>query len=277
MNHAKAVAGIALVFELAAQGCAAGDGGGFARLEPGTLRVGLDVSPARTLSASGLLTDLGYRVELEACTVGVERLELQELMGSTRSPARFDPANPPAGYSLCHGGHCHAEGGELVSYEEVQAGLAGGTASWEPVATAPLDRTFDLLEPQQQSLRDYAPMAELPRAVIGRAALSWNDFHCSGTVGDEASDSPSDLEIDLSLASEPITAALDVAITRDGPETFMPRVRLALDGTLFDGLDFRSLAEAGQIRIDTSAAVAAVAVERLFDAATLTVELHGKD
>lgn len=278
MTHAFARAVNVFGLALVAHGCAIGDGGGFARLEPGTLRVGLEISPARRLSDTGVLTNLGHRIELEACSIHIDRLELQQLTGSSSAPVRFDPAKPPAGYTSCHGGHCHSERGELVTYEEVQAEQAGATASWEPVATAMIDRTFDLLRAQRQSLHDYAPMPELPRAVVGRAALFWNDFRCSGTLEDEASDPARAFAIDLSLASETtVTVPLDVELSRDGPETVTPRARLALDGTLFDGLELGTLAETGELRIDDAATQAATATEQLFEAATLTVSLDEED
>lgn len=43
--------------------------------------------------------------------------------------ASFDPAKPPPGYTLCHGGHCHSASGALVSYEAIQAELSGGGAA----------------------------------------------------------------------------------------------------------------------------------------------------
>ena len=267
---------LAFVLAVAAEGCALGDGEGFGRLEPGRVEVGLEIGPAREVSYDALVTDLGYQVELSECSLELDRFELQTLLAAGSGNTRFDPANPPAGWTLCHGGHCHAEDGSLESYEEVQAKLAGGTARWEAVATAKLDRTFDLLEPDVHSLRNYEPQPELPRVVLGRAAVFGKTFRCRGQV--RAGDAePRALALDLSLAAEPMSVPLDESISRDGPETLTPAVRIRVGGSLFDEIDFAAI-EGAPIRIDDGSEAAALTVERLVEATTLTVALkHGKD
>ncbi len=86
--------------------------------------------PAERLREGRVLTSRNYAVE-------VQRIELQlTSVALTLAPSGaatdFDPANPPEGFSLCHNGHCHADSGELVDYEDValvvarQQGVAGG-------------------------------------------------------------------------------------------------------------------------------------------------------
>lgn len=63
------------------------------------------------------LTGYGFRIEGLTIVAGLET---------------FDPLNPPAGYSLCHNGHCHYSDGSLVDYEDIQEELnqaSGATAS----------------------------------------------------------------------------------------------------------------------------------------------------
>lgn len=91
------------------------------------LAVGLRFEPpAARLDESGRLkTANDFRVELEEVEVEAGPVELlAEVEG-----VGFDPSAPPPGYSLCHNGHCHADDGRLVPYEEIAAELAGGSGS----------------------------------------------------------------------------------------------------------------------------------------------------
>lgn len=274
MNHPATLALLGSLF--AATSCALEDGGGFARLEPGTLRAAIQIGAARELAEHSLLTDEGYRVELTRCRLALEDFELQQLdaAGGGES-ARFDPANPPDGYSLCHGGHCHAADGSLPSYDEVQAQLGGGAASWKPVARVALEYELDLLAPAHKNLVRYEPAPELPESVIGRAELRANELACEGWVEGDALVEPLALDVALPLSAAALRVPLDQEVSRDGPETLTPEVRLRIDGTLFDGLDFAALANGGRVELDGSDPQA---LESFFGAATLTVQLRpGKD
>lgn len=95
------------------------------------LGLGFEPPAARLDEARRLKTANDFRVELEGVEVEAGPVELlAEVEG-----AGFDPSAPPPGYSLCHNGHCHADDGRLVSYEEIAAELAGGGGS-EVVAAA---------------------------------------------------------------------------------------------------------------------------------------------
>lgn len=265
--HARALLGSLLM----ASGCALEEGGGFARLEPGTLRAALEIGAARELAENLLLTDQGYRVELSSCRLQLESFELQTLTeGGNGGSERFDPANPPDGYSLCHGGHCHADDGSLPSYDEIQTRLAGGPASWSPVARVALDAELDLLAPSREALTGWEPAEELPEAVIGRAVLRARQLDCVGRIAGARLAEPLPLEVSLPLSKTRLRAALDLAISRDGPERVTPEVRLQIDGTLFDGLDFAARAEAGRVELGGEDAEA---LEGLVGAAALTVRL----
>jgi hypothetical protein len=136
-----------------AHACTLDAGHGFATLEDGELRMEFAAGRARELDGGAFLTDRGYRVHPATMTLHVSELALLELRGARGGAgASFDPANPPEGFALCHGGHCHAEDGSLVDYADVQAMLAGDTARFEPLATLPVDRTFDLLDGEDAAL-----------------------------------------------------------------------------------------------------------------------------
>lgn len=83
------------------------------RLEQGTqdrLRVGND-----------------YVLELKEFNVTLGELVVEASADLSVANTSFDPSSPPPGYSLCHNGHCHADDGRLVPYEEIARELAQGS------------------------------------------------------------------------------------------------------------------------------------------------------
>jgi hypothetical protein len=87
--------------------------------------VGFEPPASRLDEAGRLKTANDFRVELEGLDVEIGAVELlAEVAG-----VAFDPSSPPPGYSLCHNGHCHADDGRLVPYDEIAAELAGGAGS----------------------------------------------------------------------------------------------------------------------------------------------------
>lgn len=87
------------------------------------LAVGLRFEPelSRLDAVGRLKTANDFRVELEGLELDAGPVEL---IAALEGAAGFDPAAPPAGYSLCHNGHCHADDGRLVPYEDIAAELA---------------------------------------------------------------------------------------------------------------------------------------------------------
>jgi hypothetical protein len=243
-------------------GCTLDAGHGFATMEAGELSAELRAGPARDLGDHTLLTDLGYHVQLARARLHVASVELLELQGSTSAGGAFDPAHPPEGYTLCHGGHCHADDGSLVSYEEIQAMLAGGSVRFEPVVAMPVDRALDLLEGASVALTRFEPSPELPQATLARAQVQIERFELEATVSDGELADPVVLSADLALA-EPLSQVLNEQIDREGPERLHPAVEVTVDGTLFDGLDFAALVQGGTVAIEEGSPAAALLTEAL--------------
>lgn len=259
-----------LALWLCASACTIDAGHGFATMTEGELHMRLDVSRARDLGDGAFLTDQGYRVALNELTLRAERLTLLELQGGGGGEtASFDPANPPAGFTLCHGGHCHADDGSLVDYEDIQAMLAGGSASFEPLVTVPVDHTFELLEGDRVALTDFAPSAELPQGSIDRLEIAVARLRVVAEIeGEELSD-PVLLDIELPLEVV-LAQTLSVAIDRDGADELALDAALRFDATMLDGLDLAAFVEDGSI-VDDDRSVADALLEWLARADT---EIH---
>jgi hypothetical protein len=232
---------------LACTACADGPGHGFATLESATLHASFEPGVARDLGGA-VLTNRGYQVSLEALELDVESISLEALEGAG-SGALFDPSHPPAGYSLCHGGHCHADDGRLVEYADVEAELAGGSASFEPIVTLRVAEAVALVPARELALHHFEPSGELPETTLRRIVVSAAAFRARGSIlggALPASGTPLFVELEGPFA---FTRGLMLMVDRKGPEKLELRVRLGARGTLFDDLELAELAGAQGIRI----------------------------
>mgnify|MGYP001818605108 CR=1 FL=1 len=146
-----------------------------------------------------------FQVRLTSATLTVDAVELID-SGVGAEVQSFDPANPPPGYSLCHGGHCHADDGRLVDYEEIAAELASGTGSAQtPVATM-TPGLMDMLAPTAIAL-ECAPDCALDEGYLVLARLTASRLALRGQVRDARAtpriDGIADWRVDLSLL-EPV-------------------------------------------------------------------------
>lgn len=226
-------------------GCAIGPGHGYGELSPVAFSAALTPGAARDLGGA-VLTDQGYAVALDAFTWEVGSLHLMELQGG--SGGTFDPATPPEGYGLCHGGHCHRDDGALVDYADIEAELAGDAATFEAVVSLPPPPSLDMLAGTKAVL--------IPaRYVLGDVSLTKIRLESvsvamSGVVTREATDTEGAFEatFDLSLAlSGDLDAGLELPLGRGELPVIALSVSLAPDGTLWDELDFAALAADGGI------------------------------
>ncbi|MNS53348.1 hypothetical protein D3C72_861010 [compost metagenome] len=184
--------------------------------------------------------------------------------------ATFDPANPPPGYSLCHGGHCHRDDGALVDYADIPVGTGAAPASKRLMVLTPTSRVA------------FVPLG-------GEAVL--NSFNCRGVDGacafDQGTADSATLYVEALQAYGQVTAGPGLAAVGTGsvdwvldleqfsqPSSFKagmpPRVidrlgpadlrftgRLQVTERLFDGIQWDRLAQAaagGTIKLETDAA-----------------------
>jgi len=230
-----------MILMFAASGCTFDDGTGFATLERASLAARFEPG-AREVAPNAVLTDLAYQVSLSKLALRVAELRLEERSDTPADPS-FDPEDPPVGFFLCHDGQCATDDGRVVSYEAVEAELAGRTASFETVAALPIEQDVDLLAGSLLTLDRVEPSAELPQATLRRAALALRGLSISGSATGGALAAPLAFELDVAPLGS-LSQTLDFPIDRDAPEALGVSAEVGLDGTLFDGIDFASLAGA---------------------------------
>lgn len=215
--------------------CALEPGAPPSTLADGTLTAALAIPSARAVAPNTVLTTRGERVTITALRLEVGEIELAAAKGG--AGARFDPAAPPAGYSLCHSGHCHADDGRLVDYADIQLELAGGEAGFSAVVTMPVDTTLDLLAPTPVTLDVFSPGRDLTRVSLARAVVHVHHLVLEATVAGARTVA---LRVELPVEL-PLSVELGLDIDRDTPATVKPEVSLALDGLFFDTFDVLAL------------------------------------
>lgn len=236
--------------------CAWEAGEGFATLEP-TARVAFVPLEDRDVGGGWQRLDTDFQARIDAGSLRIARIDLMGPSGSGGSGGSFDPANPPPGYSGCHGGHCHREDGALVSYEEIEAELGGGGGAAPAVASLLLG-DVDLLAPAERALT-CSPDCELPRTELQRMRWPVAALVLEGHVRDGrasprlAGERP--FRVELTAPAQGALVTLEEALVLTSDRSEPPRVSLGLQldvtARLLDGLDWSTAAETdGVLRVD---------------------------
>jgi hypothetical protein len=235
------------LFSLALGGCAWGPGQGFAVVEP-TVHVAYEALPARNVGDGYQKLASDYQVRLDSASMQLDGIELIAL--SSGSGGGFDPANPPPGYSLCHGGHCHRDDGALIDYEQIAAEMGGGGGS-STVVTLPVEEPLNLLAPETRVV-GCEPECALPQTQVSQGRWGIKTLRITGTVRDGrvppriASEREFVLDLAPTTGSETpvavLTGQVDLPSDRATPPEAKVALRLVLTAQLFDTVDWATLA-----------------------------------
>lgn len=195
-----------------------------------------------------------YQVRIEAATWSTARLVF---VATGEAALNFDPASPPPGYTLCHGGHCHATDGRLVPYEEIAAELAGD----EPPAPALELPTgaLDLVAGGSVELACDGAPCELPRGNVGRIELEVTGLELRGRVRDGQAP-PRRAEAAFAATAQLASsvrphAELELPVDRASAPAITIAVGVHPGAAIFDGVDWAAL---GAGPIDVAANPAAL-------------------
>jgi hypothetical protein len=235
------------LFCLTLGGCAWEAGQGFAVVEP-TVRVAYEALPARNAGDGYQKLSSDYQVRLDSAAM---RLSGIELLATASGPSgSFDPANPPPGYSLCHGGHCHRDDGALIPYEQIAAELGGGGGS-RTVVTLPVDEPLNLLAPETRPL-GCQPDCALPQTRVSQGRWGVETLRIEGTVRDGhvppriASERRFVLDLKPGADDAPV-AVLDGEVELPSDRATPPEAKVALNlvltAGLFDTVDWSTLVQ----------------------------------
>jgi hypothetical protein len=250
------------VLALAVAGCAWGPGAGFATLQKAEVTAALPLESTRRDEQGRWKTDNGYRLEVAEGLVRVYigPVTLDGPGPATGAPtgAVFDPANPPPGYSLCHGGHCHRADGALIDYADIQAELSQGGVRpsrqfvmtlrpVDPVAFVPLGG-----EAKLDSFSCDAGGCDFPQATVDGAVVRITRLQAYGRVAagagvPDVGNVRWELDLDLGVLNQAVSLKSDVehrVINREGVARLQLSGRLHVTERLFDGIQWERLAKA---------------------------------
>jgi hypothetical protein len=251
-------------------GCAWDAGEPFGEIE-GTLTARWTTPASRDRGDGWQKLASDFEIRLDAATWTTSGLTL---VPAATAAVSFDPASPPPGYSLCHAGHCHADDGRLVAYEDVAAELAGDTPP-APVATFSTG-ALDLAAGAQVPLGCDGP-CPLPRTVIGRAELVVASVALAGAVRDTRAEPRIDeraWRLTLAPAAPlPVLGRTDLAVDRGEEPSITLAVALEPTAALLDRVAWEDLAAVpGELVVDSDvASITAITAELAELALTLSV------
>lgn len=242
--------------------CAFEPGEPIGRLAP-SLTVVLDLGDGRVADGRWL-TSNDYAIALTAIDVTLTSFAVGLSSGESPSSVDFDPNDPPPGYGLCHGGHCHADDGRLVAYEDIEAELARGGLDAERVVTLPALGVAALSELSADPIavelgacpeRCAVPASRLVSATVGLdqvrivAKIFDRRVGAGARLPAEGLSFAMDVDVEASV-SAPIAGSFG----HDEPPVAAVAATLRLDGDLFDGVDFAALSVAEGAEVSTAAA-----------------------
>ena len=262
------VLALSLLLSLAATGCTFEDGTGFAVLSArlDCSFAGVHPGNTRLLADGWFKTADSFELKLDKLTLKARDLRLQSTGAASSSSAggacTFDPANPPAGCSLCHGEHCHCDG-KLVSYAELKAQACGGSSAASTLAT--LER---LLIPRDQELLGAgtknedlicAGSCELKQGSATQASVLLEKLTMRAQVRDRsvanrlAGTYKITLDWDLAGASLVHKFSSALGLDRDNPYMLGLSVKLPVTEALLDGIEWHKLSAVGDgITVDAN-------------------------
>lgn len=223
-----------------------GDGSPWGEVDFGAPSFTLDISDRVNAESGRLRVGNGYELELVSLQLDVGTIRL-DLAPQGASVASFDPADPPAGYSLCHNGHCHADDGRLVDYEDIAielataSGVAGsvGQVIGQAVTLEDDATTSITLDPDMCPDNCALPLGQMTRVVLSveRIRLDARVFDAR----DERRQPEEGAQVELVLdSSTDFSALVQGSIEKDrDAASYNLSPTLEFSGALFDDIDWQ--------------------------------------
>lgn len=242
---------------MALAGCAVGPGEPMGTVDP---RI-----EARYITATSREAPGGFQRLASSYELRVTRFELTApdflLVGGSAGAAStgFDPANPPPGYTNCHGGHCHADDGSLPTYEEIAARIGGGGATSSTVLTIPAG-ALNLLSGTSFAEPACVPDCTLQETTIRSVSVPLTQLALEGVVRDGRSPariSERSFSLLLPLSDlDPIatiSSPLELSIDRESEPHVELTLRLSPTAAIFDGVDWAAATTSsdGSVALET--------------------------
>ncbi len=230
---------LVLLMAIPVTACAFTDGLPWGEAQP-TLTLAWDPPAERLTDEGWLRTTTSFGVEIHTLTLHLNGLRLTMAVGG-EGATLFDPSDPPEGYSLCHNGHCHADRGELVPYEDIAADLGADTGEGLAVVI-PVPKPALLSHGADVPLGACPDDCHLPRGRLATASLAVAALEVDLTVhdlltGDAAQLPPEGMAVSATFPLDvDLTVVIDAPFGKDHPGGVQIDLLFNPGATLFDGI-----------------------------------------
>ena len=139
------------------------------------------VTAAGTETGQTYMAANGDQIRIDSLDVEIESIELVAAGNGNAGNVEFDPANPPAPFTNCHGDHCHStESDAIYTFEEIKQILGDKASGKSIVFEADIEKgvTFTALN-QTKSLSDIAS-GDLDETTIAEYRVKLGEIHFKG-------------------------------------------------------------------------------------------------
>ncbi|MDR0965230.1 MAG: hypothetical protein LBM75_01755 [Myxococcales bacterium] len=241
-RFSAALCSVAVALCLAVSACANDTGESFTKLSA-SLEAEL-IQHADEMTEDGFFRlESGVEIKITEARLTVSAVDLI-VAGKDASSTVFDPANPPAGYSSCHGGHCHADDGRLVDYADIQAELDSASDAEPAVAmTLEFDAAIDLLHPEE-----IVPTCEsanskscsLSEGTLRRVDLKVSQLTIQGQVRKSGERAARAVEVVIPIPEEDglFMQVLDMKVGKGGEKSLELDMHLKISAEILAAYDF---------------------------------------
>ncbi len=230
-------------------------------------------------------TRLDYAVSDVRIDMAFESARFSQAAAGTASSAAaeaFDPAEPPAGYSLCHNGHCHADSGELVAYEDIISGTAAAGADAGYSVEGALTGTIALSTAPQPVAFACADGCELVESELTQLSIETSTVRIQAHISDLRTEgrqrlTDDGLDLDVTLPA----LVFEASLAEDVGNGVLPTIEISADlnvsVAVFDAVDWSDAEWAplpGSLQIQANEALISALGAATVDHTTLSTAIQ---
>ena len=139
------------------------------------------VTSAKTEMGSTYTASNGDQIRIDSLDVEIESIELISAATTTGTADEFDPTNPPAPFTNCHGGHCHStESDALYTFDEIKQILADKASGKTTVLQADVEKSATLSTLNQGVSLSNIADGDLGETTLSEFRIKLGEIHFKG-------------------------------------------------------------------------------------------------
>lgn len=139
------------------------------------------VTTAKTETGSTYTASNGDQIRIDSLEVEIESIELVSAGSDSAGNVEFDPANPPAPFTNCHGDHCHStESDATYTFEEIKQILADKASGKATVFEADVEKAVTLNTLNQKVSLSNIAEGDLDEVTLSEFRVKLGEIHFKG-------------------------------------------------------------------------------------------------